>query len=223
MIEGRVLLPIMPGLHQRRAMSLIFLRHGETLLNVARVLQPADTPLGPRGHAQAAVVAQRLAALRPAAIWSSDLPRALQTAHAVAAACGLAVDSSPLLQERNFGAWRGLPHDGFAFDPLAASEAPPGGESAADFHARVQAAFAAAVARRAGLPGPLVVVTHGLVLRSLLEHVLPQPAGALAQQRPGNTGVTVVAAAPPHEVSVLNCTRHLAALGALDDARHTGA
>ena len=32
---------------------LHLIRHGETSLNVARVLQPADTPLSARGHAQA--------------------------------------------------------------------------------------------------------------------------------------------------------------------------
>ncbi len=30
-------------------MSIILIRHGETLLNAARVFQPFDTELGPRG------------------------------------------------------------------------------------------------------------------------------------------------------------------------------
>ena len=34
-------------------MSIILIRHGETAFNVARVLQPADTPLSERGIAQA--------------------------------------------------------------------------------------------------------------------------------------------------------------------------
>ena len=34
-------------------MTLLFVRHGETALNAARVMQPADTPLSPRGLAQA--------------------------------------------------------------------------------------------------------------------------------------------------------------------------
>ena len=73
-------------------MTLLIIRHGETPLNVSRVLQPADTPLSANGLAQAAALAQRLAgdaALRPTALVSSDLPRALQTAQAIAAACGL--------------------------------------------------------------------------------------------------------------------------------------
>jgi broad specificity phosphatase PhoE len=63
-------------------MSIHFIRHGETLLNAARVIQPADTPLGPRGLEQAELVAQRIKALKPAAILSSDMPRAWQTASA---------------------------------------------------------------------------------------------------------------------------------------------
>ena len=55
-------------------MSIHFIRHGETLLNAARVIQPADTPLGPRGLEQAELLAQRIKALQPAAILSSDMP-----------------------------------------------------------------------------------------------------------------------------------------------------
>jgi len=61
-------------------MSILLIRHGETALNAARVVQPADTPLSERGAAQAAALARRLADFGIAAILSSDLPRAAQTA-----------------------------------------------------------------------------------------------------------------------------------------------
>jgi probable phosphoglycerate mutase len=38
-------------------MSIFLIRHGETALNASRTLQPADTPLSPRGLAQAAAIA----------------------------------------------------------------------------------------------------------------------------------------------------------------------
>ena len=60
-------------------MNLLLIRHGETALNVARVLQPADTPLSARGIAQAEALASRLASMNVEAIVSSDLPRALRT------------------------------------------------------------------------------------------------------------------------------------------------
>ena len=69
-------------------MTLLFVRHGETALNAARVLQPAATPLGATGLAQAQAIALRVAALAPAAVVTSDMPRALQTAQAIAQAAG---------------------------------------------------------------------------------------------------------------------------------------
>jgi broad specificity phosphatase PhoE len=195
-------------------MTIIFVRHGETALNAARVLQPADTPLGPRGLLQAEAVAQRLGAMQPAAIVSSDLPRAWQTAQAIARACGLArIETSPLLHERNFGDLRGRPYDTLGFDPLAMTGAPPNGESDAEFSARVGAAFAWVLARQAGLTRPLVVVSHGLVIGRLLRDRVV--LGAEQPERIGNTALTIVSPAPPHGVSLCNCTRHLD--GALDE------
>ncbi|MGD9832197.1 MAG: histidine phosphatase family protein, partial [Piscinibacter sp.] len=142
-------------------MRLLLVRHGETALNAARILQPPDTPLSARGLAQARALARRLAGEPIAAIWSSDLPRAWQTAEAVAA--GRSIAAEPLLQERNFGDLRGRAYDSLGFDPLAGSEAPPGGESLAEFEARIDRAVDLALSELAGLPGALVLVTHGLV------------------------------------------------------------
>src|SRR5690349_14672586 len=114
-------------------MSIILVRHGETLLNVARTLQPADTPLSPTGLAQADAVARRLAAQGVGAIVSSDLPRARSTAEAIARATGLPAAETPLLQERNFGDLRGQSYDALGFNPLTMEGAPPNGESAEAF------------------------------------------------------------------------------------------
>lgn len=195
-------------------MTLLIIRHGETPLNVARVLQPADTPLSEHGRAQAAALAQRLAgdaALRPTALASSDLPRALQTAQAIAAACGLELLTTPLLHERNFGDLRGLAYDTLGFDPLMRDEAPPGGESTAQFGARCQAAFAWVLAQQAMHGGRLAIVSHGLVIRHWLQQgPLQLPPGLEAPQRLANTSLTVASATPPHRVSRVDCTEHLA-------------
>jgi 2,3-bisphosphoglycerate-dependent phosphoglycerate mutase len=191
-------------------MSIVLVRHGETPLNVARVLQPADTPLNPHGVTQAHAVARRLAGLGLAGILSSDLPRARLTAQAIADACGLRLLTSAALQERNFGDLRGQPYDGLDFDPLTMQEAPPGGESALAFRLRVAQAFAEVVRLRATLHGPLAVVTHGLVIRALIEQRhLSLPAGVCLPLRLGNTSVSIVSDQPPHAVQVLDCTRHL--------------
>lgn len=192
------------------AVTLLFVRHGETALNAARVMQPAATPLSPRGLAQAQAVAARLALVRPVAVLSSDLPRALQTAQAIAAAAGgLPVQTSALLHERNFGDLRGRRHDSIGYDPLLMTEAPPGGESMADFLHRVAQAFALAVERRAQLAGPLVVVSHGLVIRALLGPHVDLPGHLPPPGRIGNTSVTEVEAAPPHRALRVDCTAHL--------------
>lgn len=191
-------------------MTLLLIRHGETALNASRTMQPADTPLSPRGLAQAQAVAARLAPLRPAAVLSSDLPRALQTAQAIAAAAGgLPIQTSALLHERNFGELRGRPHDSLGFNPLVMLEAPAGGESMATFLARADRAFDELLQLRATLHGPLVVVSHGLVIRAWLATRVQLPAGRELPERIGNTSVSRVAATPPYAADWVDCTAHL--------------
>jgi probable phosphoglycerate mutase len=203
----------------------LLIRHGETALNVQRVLQPADTPLSPQGQAQALALGQRLAGMGGVAVLSSDLPRALQTAQCVAAACGLPLATSALLQERNFGDWRGRAHDslgvdpksGLRLNPLTVDLAPPGGESALVFAQRAARAFDWVLAERARVGGLLAVVTHGLVLREMMAGPLAASQAA-APAHWANTGLSIVDAAPPHRVQRVNCTAHLDG-SSQDDAR----
>jgi broad specificity phosphatase PhoE len=190
-------------------MSLCLVRHGETALNAARILQPADTPLSARGLEQAQALAKRLAGEPMAGILSSDLPRALQTAMAIAGLSGHTVRTTPLLHERNFGDWRGQAYDGFGVDPLQMDEAPPGGESVRAFAQRCQRAFEAALALQRALGGPLIVVTHGLVIRQMLMALAPSSRSIEALPRMGNTSLTVLDAQAPHAVRLLNCVSHL--------------
>jgi probable phosphoglycerate mutase len=200
-------------------MAVLLVRHGETGLNAARVLQPADTPLSERGLAQARALAQRLRRRGGVgAILSSDLPRAWRTAAAIGDALGLPVEASARLRERNFGDLRGRAYDALGFDPLSMQEAPPGGESASAFDARVQQAFDEMLRRRARSAQDLVVVTHGLLIRRLLAGPLRQDAALLTALHLGNTSLSIFVADPPHALQLLNCTRHLDA-DARDDAR----
>jgi probable phosphoglycerate mutase len=188
-------------------MSIVLVRHGETKLNASRTLQPADTPLSETGLQQAQAVARRLAGMKIAAILSSDLPRAMQTAQAIAAATGATITPTPLLHERNFGELRGQPYDSLPANPLTMANAPPGGESMATFEQRVARAFMEMVEMRRRLAGHLAVVTHGLVIRRLLTHHLAW--GADATLHVGNTSVTICSATPPHALELVDCTRHL--------------
>lgn len=193
-------------------MSIILIRHGETLLNAARTIQPADTPLAPRGLAQAERVAERVRALRPAAILASDMPRAWQTAQAISRSTGLTPISTPLLWERNFGDLRGRAYDTLSFNAMEMVEAPPNGESMASFHARVAEALAYAAHLRQSLDGPLIVVSHGLVIRALLENNISLGKHAIPE-RIGNTALTAISSSAPHTAELVNCTVHLVGTG----------
>jgi broad specificity phosphatase PhoE len=190
-------------------MTMLWLRHGETALNAARIMQPADTPLSARGLAQAEAAARRLAALRPAAILSSDLPRAMQTAQALAALTGLPVETDARLQERNFGILRGRPWDELGFDAMSMADAPEGGESLAEFQERCDAAWALALARRAALGGPLVVVSHGLLIHAVLSRQVHWPPGLSLPEWLANTSVSEIGAEPPHAALRAGCIDHL--------------
>lgn len=193
-------------------MSIILIRHGETLLNAARTIQPADTPLAPRGLVQAERVAERVRALRPAVILSSDMPRAWQTAQAISRSTGLTPISTPLLWERNFGDLRGRAYDTLSFNAMEMVEAPPNGESMASFHARVAEALAYAAHLRQSLDGPLIVVSHGLVIRALLENNISLGKHAIPE-RIGNTALTAISSSAPHTAELVNCTVHLVGTG----------
>lgn len=192
-------------------MTIVIVRHGETDGNATRVLQRPDVPLNQRGLRQAEQVAQRLAARGLVHIVCSDLLRARMTAAPLASRSGTTVEESPLLQERNFGDLRGTAYAALAEDPFGPGFAPPNGEDWPTFHARVAEAFALVVSRRRGLNGTLVVITHGLVCRALVERHAQVSAGAVVPERFDNTSVTVLHEEPPHRAGLINCTRHLTA------------
>jgi broad specificity phosphatase PhoE len=94
-------------------------------------------------------------------------------------------------------------------NPFGPDFAPPNGEDWPTFHARVAEAFAFIVSRRQGVNGTLVVVTHALVCRAIVERHARLPEGIARPERFDNTGVTVLHEDAPHAISLINCTRHL--------------
>lgn len=190
-------------------MTIYLVRHGETAGNATRTLQFPDTPLSERGQAQAARLAARLASIGGGAILASDHVRAAETARAVASASGLAIEWEPLLAERNFGVLRGRRFDELGFDPMGLDVVPDDGECWTTFDARVGLAFAAVLAARARTDKPLIVVSHGLMIRQMLRHHLRLPAGVELPAALGNTSVTICGATAPHDVALLGSVDHL--------------
>jgi len=190
-------------------MTILLVRHGETDGNAARVLQRPEVPLNERGMRQAEQLARRLSAHGCVRILCSDLLRARMTADPIATRSGIAIEESPLLQERNFGDLRGVAYAALAEDPFGPDFAPPNGEDWPTFHARVADAFAFIVKRRRSAGGALVVVTHGLVCRAMVARHALLPEGAVVPERFDNTSLTVLGEEAPHGASLINCTQHL--------------
>ena len=201
-------------------MTILVVRHGETDGNAARILQRPDVPLNERGMRQAERLAARLCAESFVCILCSDLVRARMTAAPLAAGSGIAIEESPLLQERNFGDLRGVPYAELAENPFGPDFAPPNGEDWPTFHARVADAFAFIVSKRRSVNGTLVVVTHGLVCRALVERHALLPEDVVAPERFDNTSITILHEDAPHGVSLINCTRHL--MASLEADRNAG-
>jgi probable phosphoglycerate mutase len=147
-----------------------------------------DTPLSDVGRAQARALGRRLAGRGFAAIYSSDLSRARDTASAIAGFAGGDVVTDPRLQERRFGIFEGLtaaeivsryPAEHARFASRDPDYEVPGGESARSFTQRCLGCLAEIAGRHSG--AEVVVVTHGLVLDSLyraaqgLDHGAPRP------------------------------------------------
>jgi len=150
-------------------------RHAPTAWTGQRWCGRSDPELTPSGVAAAATLAAELAVEVPtgAVVVTSPLRRALATADAIAAAVGAAVVLDPDLIEVDFGSV-----DGLTWDELAATHAAlanailagddpdwPDGERAEDVTRRARAASTRIV--DLARSGPVVVVSHGGLLRAL--------------------------------------------------------
>src|SRR3954463_5816751 len=152
-----------------RPLTLLLVRHGQSEWNVAGRMQgqTGHVPLTPLGHEQAAAAARELTALRPGALVSSDLRRAVQTAEHCARRTGLPLSTTPALREQGYGVLEGRPSRELWdvvdwTDPHWSAE---GGESLAQLHARV-AAYLREL--RAEPPADVVaLVTHGDTIRAV--------------------------------------------------------
>jgi broad specificity phosphatase PhoE len=89
--------------------TILLARHGETDWNrEGRFQGHANPPLNATGHAQAAKLAAELEGVELAAVYSSPLRRALETAQLVAAEHGLEPVAVDALREVDVGSWQGL-------------------------------------------------------------------------------------------------------------------
>ncbi len=174
------------------------IRHGETAWNATGRWQGnAPVPLSDVGLAQSAALGHYLAAqgVQFAALYSSNLTRAMQTAQAVAAALHLDIRPEPLLREVDLGDWQGMTREeamawdsvrfaAFHADPVNAPH--PNGESRRQLQIRARTAFDHIATRHRDQT--VALVSHGGTLGTLVESLF----GKINRPSLSNTSLTIV-------------------------------
>jgi alpha-ribazole phosphatase len=156
--------------------QLCLIRHGQTDWNLeGRYQGQSDVPLNEKGFEQARSLVGQLDGRSFAAIFSSDLMRARQTAEHIAKDLGLTVQIEPRLREINQGEWEGVLVDDIkaryaeiwsqrTMDP--ANVRPPGGETVREVAERVSAALDDI--SRLFPNGQVLIVSHGLSIATAI-------------------------------------------------------
>jgi probable phosphoglycerate mutase len=198
---------------------MLLLRHGETAHSVGRRFSGrGDLPLTIRGREQATAAAKRLAGHPElAAVVSSPLGRARETAGIVARATGVNLVIEEGLVETDFGLWEGLTFTEVRERwpaELAAwlgsvDVAPPEGESLATVGRRVRRAREGLIANYPGQP--VVVVSHVTPIKHLIRLGLDAGPSVLFRLHLDVASLSVVDwyADGPASVRLVNDTGHL--------------
>ena len=193
-------------------MTIIYLvRHGETDWNRERRIQGStDIPLNAIGREQAATTGRLLARRQWDAIIASPLSRAFETASIIAAETGLPTPTTiDALVERNYGQAEGM--TGAEIDArYPAGAEVPGRETRDAVAARVLPALMAIAEAHPG--EAVIVVSHGGVIRTVLNHVEPDKSahelirnGSVHSFRHVDGALELIAFNDPIEVESLDC------------------
>ena len=171
----------------KMATQVTVIRHGETQWNVeGRIQGHQPVGLNNRGAEQALSVAKRLGEERFEALYSSDLPRAMETAREISRTNGMKILADSRLREWKLGILEGLSSEDAAVRyPVAyaafRTEIPdyvvPDGESSRQRYERAVTCISDLALRH---PGECIaVVSHGGILDDLYRY-----AGNIPLERP---------------------------------------
>ncbi len=185
----------------------------------------ADSRLTARGIAQAHGLAQALAGEALAAVYSSDLGRALRTAELVAEPHDLQPTADPRLREIDTGAWtrrlgaeirRDAPEEMAAWAERPWEFRLPGGETLEEVQARALAFFAEEMPLHLGRS--VAVIAHGTIGQTILVHAMGRPIAEMwLKERIDNCQVSRLEWSREYGLRLveLSDTRHLAEIGSL--------
>ena len=199
-------------------MRLHLIRHGETTSNAeGRVQGHLDEPLNDRGLREAALLAERVAEMPIAALYSSTLQRALRTAQIVSQRIEVDLQEREFLMERDVGALSGLTRDDIAKQypdwrrqrliPNA-ERVVPGYENDTTFYERVIPNIQTLIADHPHQE--VAVVTHGGVIGAFCRHVIGVTVRGSVELSNASISTYEVRAGQEHgQMMSLNDTCHL--------------
>ncbi len=200
------------------ATSVVLVRHGQTRSNVTGfVMGWSEEDLDDTGYTQVRTLAARMAGLPVSSIYSSPLRRTLATASIIAEPHGLEPRVLEDLIENNLGDWQGLHEDDIwrgwpelrkqsMIDPSDITM--PNGESFRQVTERAVRAFEMVLSSNEG--GQPVIVTHDVIVRVLVAHVLGVTNSIYRRLMVNNASLSVIRVADGKStLATLNDVSHL--------------
>ena len=172
-------------------MRLILVRHGETWWNQkGRFQGHGDVGLNSRGFRQAQSIAETLKPMAPQIVYSSPLPRAIQTAQVIGSACSTSIVPLDELKELDLGEVDGItgpklracyPEIYRTWNKDPSKVQMPGGESLGQL--QVRAWHAVEQVRKRHTEGIAVAVSHNFAIVSIVCRLLGVPLSRLHRFR----------------------------------------
>jgi broad specificity phosphatase PhoE len=196
---------------------LLLVRHGShDLLGRELVGRRPGVHLSDKGRAEAEALAQRLASMRIAELYSSPRERAIETAEPICRRLRLAMQMEPALDEMDFGDWTGRTLDSLNSEPVwrrfnrdRALTRIPGGETMAEVAARMARFMDGLTATYADPETAVALVGHGDPIRAAIAHAIGLPLDFMLRFD-----------IAPASLSILRTSEHGIVLERLNDLSH---
>lgn len=197
---------------------LFLVRHGHTLWNhEMRYQGHTDIELSVEGIAQAQALRDRLCCEDFAAIYSSDLSRAYETARIINEIHQMDIIIQPAFKEINFGVWEGLTYqdllDRFPEEVSVWQKTPhllkiDRGESFGELRDRALSAIREIMS--AYISGNVLLVSHGGTIAALICGLLEEPLDKMWTYKQKNAAVNIISfSGGKAQLELLNDTSHL--------------